>query len=63
MIGQIINIDTKNDRCALAVSNGADNIHQFGLAVITTINVIRAVRSTFHLGSVDGRPTQIPFSC
>jgi hypothetical protein len=61
MIGQIIHIDAKNDRRSFTVGDRANDIHQFGLAVIAAINIVRSVRSPFHFGSAHRSPTQIPF--
>ena len=62
MIGQIVNIDTENDRGSLAFCDWPNHVHQFGLAVITAVDVVGSVSGAFHFSGVDGRPTQIPFS-
>ena len=62
MIGQIVNIDTENDRGSLALCDWPNNVHQFGLAVITAVDVVGPISGAFHFSGVDGRPTQIPFS-
>ena len=61
MIGEIVDIDSQHHSGALSFGDGCDHVHEFGFAVITTIEIVGAVRGPFHLGGVDRRPPQVPF--
>ena len=60
MIAEVVKVDAEYHGCPRGVGNRLDDIHQLGLAVVTAIGVVDAVRGAFHFVGHDRCPPQAP---